>query len=261
MSRPLLLTLPWAGPGLAGFTSTRVGGVSQGAYDSLNLGFNTQDDPAAVLANRQRAFEAAGLDLDHSVFLQQVHGDELVEAGHQHGGQGSRAWGEGLPACDAVFTRQRGLALAIGHADCLAVVLADPVAGLLGVAHAGWRGALAGLPAKLARRLLAEGAQPARLQAVLSPCLGPRHLELSEAEHRAFAGAYAKADAFCSPLKAGHFYLDLWSCARQQLTMAGVPPERIQGQELDSAELPELFFSHRRDQGKTGRMLTVASLS
>lgn len=261
MSRPLLLALPWAGPGLKGFTSTRVGGVSTGAHDSLNLGFNTQDDPLAVLGNRRLAFEAAGLDLDHSVFLQQVHGDSLVEAGHVHGGRGSRAWGEGLEACDAVFTRQRGLALAIGHADCLAVVLADPVAGLLGVAHAGWRGALAGLPAKLARRLLAEGAQPARLQAVLSPCLGPRNLELSELEHRQFSAAFAKVDGFCSALKDGHFRLDLWSCARLQLAQAGVPPERIQGQELDTAELPELFFSHRRDQGKTGRMLTVACLS
>lgn len=260
MSRPLLLTLPWAGPGLGGFTSTRVGGVSQGACDSLNLGFNTQDEPSAVLANRRLAFEAAGLNLDHSVFLQQVHGDQVMEAGHADGGRGSLAWQDGLSACDAVFTRQRGLALAIGHADCLAVVLADPVSGLLGVAHAGWRGALAGLPAKLARRILAEGAQPARLQAVLSPCLGPRHLELSELEHRLFSAAYAKADDFCSPLRDGHFHLNLWACARQQLSMAGVPPERIQGQELDTAELPELFYSHRRDHGLTGRMLTVAVL-
>lgn len=261
MSRPLLLALPWAGPGLKGFTSTRVGGVSQGAYDSLNLGFNTQDDPRHVLANRRLAFEAGGLDLQHSVFLQQVHGDEIAEAQHQHGGRGSQAWGEGLEACDAVFTRQRGLALAIGHADCLAVAIADPVAGLLGLAHAGWRGALAGLPAKLARRLLSEGAQPARMQAVLSPCLGPRQLQLSELEHRQFSKAFAKPQQFCSQLKDGHFYLDLWSCARQQLAQAGVPPERIQGQELDTGELPELFFSHRRDQGLTGRMLTVASLS
>lgn len=260
MSGPLLLALPWDGERLGGFTSTRQGGVSAGSYDSLNLGLNTGDRPADVLENRRRALAQAGLDPERTVYLQQVHGDRLAEALPADAGRGSAAWEDALPACDAVFTRVRGLPLAVGHADCLAVALADPDAGLLGLAHAGWRGALAGLPAALARRMLLEGASAARLQAVLSPCLGPGHLELAEEQHRLFSQAFARPGAFCSALIQGHFYLDLWSCARQQLLEAGLDGARIQGQELDTAGHPELFYSHRRDAGKTGRMMTVVTL-
>ena len=257
---PLILPLPWGAPGLSGFTSTRQGGVSRGAYDSLNLGLNTDDDPAAVVANRTAALGAGGWSLERTVFLQQVHGAVILEAKGADHGKGSRTWDQGLPGCDAVFTREAGLALAIGHADCLAVAVADPEAGLVGLAHAGWRGALAGLPGLLARRLIAEGARPERLQAVLSPCLGPRNLELGEEQHRLFQAAWPQAAAFTTGLVHGHFHLDLWTCARLQLEQSGVPASRIQGQELDTAELPSLFYSHRRDLGQTGRMLTVVGL-
>jgi len=260
VSRPLLLALPTAAPGLKGFCSTRQGGRSSGPYASLNLGSNTDDDPASVLANRRAALGAAGLAPERCVFLQQCHGDRLLEAGEADAGQGLEAWGGGLADCDSVFTRSRGLGLAIGQADCLAVVLADPEAGLLGLAHAGWRGALAGLPGQLARRMLQEGAQPGRLRAVLSPCLGPRHLELGETQFQAFSQAFPRHRDFSSALSQGKFFLDLWTCARFQLEQAGVQPAYIQGLELDTAELPELFFSHRRDHGVTGRMLTVAWL-
>ncbi|HTB33914.1 MAG TPA: polyphenol oxidase family protein [bacterium] len=260
MSAPLLLPLPSAAPGLRGFCSTRQGGGSTGPYASLNLGSNTDDAPASVLRNRRLALEAAGLAPERCVFLQQSHGPGLAEASDSQAGQGLEAWEDGLPDCDAVFTRSRGLGLAIGQADCLAVVIVDPVAGLLGLAHAGWRGALSGLPGHLAQRLLKEGAKPEDLRAVLSPCLGPRRLELGEAQLDAFKERYLRYREFSSALKQGKFFLDLWTCARMQLEQAGMQALHIQGLEMDTAELPELFFSHRRDLGVTGRMLTVAWL-
>lgn len=260
MNGPLLLPLPSAGRGLNGFCSTRLGGRSRRAYDSLNLGSNTEDDPEAVLANRRLALEAGGLAPERCVFLRQVHGEGLAEAVDSDAGRGLEAWERGLPDCDAAFTRRKGLGLAIGQADCLAVVLADPSASLLGVAHVGWRGALVDLAGALARRLLAEGASADGLRASLSPCLGPRRLELGEAQHQAFAARYQSLADFSSTLTQGHFHLDLWTCCRRQLVAAGVAAQRIQGLELDTAELPSLFYSHRRDQGLTGRMLTVAWL-
>ena len=254
------LLLPLALPGVGGFCSTRQGGGSRGAFDSLNLGTNTGDDGAQVLANRRAALEASGLAPERAVFLQQVHGQAILEAGEAEAGRGLAAWGDGLPACDAVFTRQKGLGLAIGQADCLAVLLVDRDAGLLGLAHAGWRGALADLPGALARRLLAEGAQASRLQAFLSPCLGPASMQLGEAEHAAFSARFSDFKAFSSALRAGHFTLDLWTCARHQLEAAGLDAKRVQGLELDTAAQPELFFSYRRDSGQTGRMLTLAWL-
>jgi YfiH family protein len=260
VSGPLLLGLPWASPALTGFTSTRQGGVSAGPFDSLNLGLNTRDSAEAVVENRKRAFRSQGLDPDRAVYLKQVHADNIVEAESRHAGSGGMDWEQGLPDCDAVFTRVRGLPLAVGHADCLAVALADAEAGLVGLAHAGWRGALAALPGKLALRLLSEGARPERLQAVLSPCLGPSHLQLGEEQHRLFSKAFDRPGDFCSALTQGHFYLDLWACATIQLLKAGIAAVHIQAQELDTAENTELFYSHRRDKGETGRMMTVVGL-
>ena len=260
MSAPLVLRLPWPGAGLAGFTSTRQGGLSKGTFDSLNLGLNTADEAATVVENRSLALLSQGMDPGRAVYLQQVHGERIEEAGAGEAGRGGRDWIQGLELCDAVFTRVRGLPLAVGHADCLAVAMADPQAGLLGIAHAGWRGALAGLPGKLARRLVEEGADATRLRAVLSPCLGPSSLELGEEQHRLFAQTFEHHHEFCSSLTRGHFYLDLWNCARRQLVDAGMLSTHIQGQELDTALHPELFYSHRRDDGVTGRMMTVATL-
>jgi YfiH family protein len=253
------LDLPLAGP-LRGFTSTRVGGTSAGAYDSLNLGLNTEDDAQTVRGNRRLALSAALIDPARAVYLQQVHGDTIREATATHAGAGGEDWAQGLPACDAAWTRERKLPLAIGHADCLAVILGDSAAGLVGVAHAGWRGALAQLPAKLAKLLQAQGAQAARLKAVLSPCLGPQHLELSEEQWKLFQAADPAWRHYSSDLKAGHFKLDLWTCARRQLEGAGLAASQIQGQEMDTQAHPQLFYSHRRDQGRTGRMMTVAWL-
>jgi YfiH family protein len=248
------------GPGVTGFTSTRRGGASQGRYDSLNLGTNTGDDPQQILANRRAAFEAGGLDASKGIFLQQVHGQQIREAQAPDAGHGLARWDEGLEDCDAVFTRQKGLGLSIGHADCLAVVLVDVEAGLLGVAHAGWRGALAALPGQLAKRLIAEGAQAVRLRALLSPCLSPAWLELGEEQHQLFSQAFPKPQGFCSPLSQGKFRLDLRECAAEQLLGVGLQASHIVAQPLCSYSQAELFYSYRRDQGDTGRQLTVAAL-
>jgi YfiH family protein len=251
----------WLGPGVRGFTSTRQGGRSTGAYSNLNLGSNTGDDPASVLANRRLSFESVGLDPAQGVYLQQVHGSQIREATLADAGRGLARWDDGLPDCDAVFTRQRGLALSIGHADCLAVVLADPEAGLLGLAHAGWRGALAGLPGLLAKRLIAEGASPTRLHALLSPCLSPARLELGEEQYQLFSQAFPRVGDFASPLALGSFYLDLRALGTIQLLAAGLAAAHIRAQPLCSYGQDSLFFSYRRDKGDTGRMLTTAYLS
>jgi hypothetical protein len=261
MNAPLLLELPWGDARLGGCTSTRIGGVSEGPYAGLNLGLNTADAAAKVLENRRRAHARAGWNPERTVYLHQVHGSEIREATAADAGRGAGSFEDALPACDASFTRVRGLVLAVGHADCLAVAVADPEAAVLGVAHAGWRGALAGLAGQLVRRLILEGARRERMRAVLSPCLGPSRLELGEEQFHLFQRADASATDYCSPLSSGHFHLDLWSCVRSQLLAEGLSNSAIHGQELDTAAHPELFFSHRRDAGVTGRMMTFAVLN
>jgi YfiH family protein len=232
-------------PGFFAFTTTREAG---------NLGLHVGDDPARVLENRRAV---AGLFSPcQAVCLQQVHGSEIVRAGS---GAGWEDYGAALPGADGVVTDRPGLALVIGHADCLGMVLVDPGRRTVGMAHAGWRGALAGIAGRLVARMADEfGSRPADLWAGLSPCLGPCCLELSGVQHEAFSAAFRDASGFCGPLKDGHFMLDLWACGKAQLMQAGVAQSRIEVQALCTGHHPDSFFSHRRDQGKTGRMMTFA---
>jgi len=261
MTSPLLLKLPWGSSSVGGFTSTRQGGCSKGAYNSLNLGLNTADDAPRVVENRRLAAHQGGIDPSRIVYACQIHSDRIVEVQTKHAGLGSLSWDQGIADCDALWTRTPGLGLAMGHADCLVVALADVQAGILGIAHAGWRGALAALPAKLVSRMISEGAQAERLQAFLSPCLGPDSLELASEQYDLFTRAFEHSEDFCSALKKGHFLLNLWGCVKRQLLDAGLDATHVQGQEIDTGAHSELFYSHRRDNGKTGRMMTVVSLN
>ncbi len=248
-------------PGFVALTSTRQGGQSAPPYDSLNLGSNTDDQPSLVSANRHIFAKNLGLSSEQFVFMRQVHGDVIRQAGADDAGRGFDSWARGLEDCDGLMTAERGLALCVGHADCLAILMLDPQTGLMGVAHAGWRGAEMRIAAKLAQSFLGQsGADPKRFWVGLGPCLGPCHLELSEAQYRLFE-KQAGHESFCTPLKDGHFNLDLWACVGRQLKDLGIPEQNIEIQRLCTACHPLEFFSHRRDQGKTGRMLSVMARS
>lgn len=233
-------------PGFFAFTTTREVG---------NLGLHVGDEAAAVVKNRRAVAESAFQGCQ-AVCLQQVHGDIIATA---DSGTGWEDYGSAVAGTDGVVTGRAGLALSIGHADCLALVLVDPVHRALGMAHAGWRGALADIAGKLAARMTLEfESKPAELRAGLSPCLGPCCLELSALEHREFSARHPDSAGFCGPLVDGHFKLDLWACCKAQLTRAGVREDRMEIQALCTGHHPDLFFSHRRDRGKTGRMMTFS---
>jgi polyphenol oxidase len=132
---------------------TREGGVSEGLFSSLNVGFGSGDAPELVAENRARAMAALDLPADRLVTCFQVHSPEVVVV--------DRRWRrEDAPRADALVTRRRGLALGILTADCLPVLLADPEAAVVGAAHAGWRGALTGVVDATVRAMVGLGAAP-----------------------------------------------------------------------------------------------------
>jgi YfiH family protein len=245
-------------PGFHAVTTTREGGFSGGAYTSMNLGLHVGDDPDRVVGNRQKV--ASGLELKRNpVCLNQVHGTELFYATKQDTGKGWINLHTAIQDCDGAVTIDEDLVLTIGHADCLAIVVADPARKAVGVAHAGWRGALGKIAEKLTGKMKQDfGSRVQDLWAGLSVCLGPCCLELSGKEHQAFRSEFDDYQAFCSPLEEGHFKLDLWSCCKGQLLKAGIPESQIEIQKFCTAHNPALFFSHRRDKGETGRMWTLA---
>jgi YfiH family protein len=232
----------------------RHGGVSEGPYASLNVALHVHDDPSRVLENRERAAAALGVPLDSFVFAQQTHGAhvEIVTAADR--GRGVRDYESGYGATDALITRETGTVLAITVADCVPVLLFDPVTPAAGIAHAGWRGTVA----QVARRTVeamqsAFGTRPEDVIAAIGPSIGPDSFEVGRDVAAAFPDARPKG--------AGTFTLDLWTANANDLVAAGVPASQIEVAGIDTFT-DERFFSHRRDgHPHTGRFLAVAVLT
>jgi len=206
---------------------TRRGGVSGGAYASLNCGLRGEDDPANVAENRARA--AAALGAAQLVSLRQVHGPVVVEA--------APGWAS-LPEADAMVTNRPGLALGIITADCAPVLFHDPVAGVAGAAHAGWRGAVAGVLEATVEAMAKLGAEPARITAVIGPCIAQASYEV-RADLR---DAVGDARFFAPGRDAAHFQFDLAGyCAHR---LAGIGAGLVLG--ADTLADEARFFSHRR---------------
>lgn len=210
--------------GAAAAFSTRLGGVSEPPFDSLNLGLLTADDGEAVGENRRRLAAALGFEPDQVTFARQVHGTRLVE--HPRGG--------GVVEADGHVVREAGTAALVFTADCLPVAVAGPNG--MAMLHAGWRG--------LAGGILAAGAEAVEAtSAAIGPGIGPCCYEVGEEVLESFSG-------LGEGVAEGRM-LDLPEVARRLLAAAGV--ERVESAGLCTYCEAELFYSHRRDDGRTGR--------
>jgi YfiH family protein len=223
----------------AAFT-TRAGGSSAAPYDSLNLGGAVGDDPAAVRANRHRAATALGLVPERVVWMRQVHGADVETIA------GPRAPDAGVPEVDAMVTTVPGLALAVLVADCAPVLLADPAAGVVGAAHSGRPGTLAGVVPALVKRMLDHGAEPSRIRAAIGPAACGACYEVPESMRAEVAAVVPAAHA---TTRAGTPGLDIRAGIVAQLAADGVTG--VQVDPRCTIETPELF-SYRRDR-LTGR--------
>jgi YfiH family protein len=228
-----LQVLTW--PAFGGFdldvlVTTRSGGVSAGPYASLNLSLNVGDDPAHVLENRRRALAALGAGLEDAVFAQQVHGAAAEVVGLADRGRGTREAADAIPGADALVTADPGPVLAVLAADCVPVVLYDPVAHVLACAHAGWRGTVAGAAASAVRAMASLGSRPADVVVGLGPAIAPGRYqvgaEVAEAAAKAFG---ARASAVLHPAGPEQWRFDLWTANRLVLQAAGVPGGQIHG--------------------------------
>lgn len=232
-------------PNVCSLITTRVGGVSCGAYASLNLGDHVGDDPLAVAENRRRV--AAYLPAA-PLWLKQVHGVDVLDAA-QFSGVSS------APTGDASFTRISGAVCAVMTADCLPVLLCDRVGRVVAVAHAGWRGLAAGVLAKTVQAMALPGAQ---LLAYLGPAIGPQAFEVGDEVRKIFVDAHREAAAAFQPLHSGKWLADLYLLARQALGRCGV--EAVYGGGYCTVHEEARFFSYRRD-GESGRMASLIWLA
>lgn len=279
-------------PNLVQAVFTRHGGVSQGPYASLNAGLSVGDDPAAVLENRRRTAAALGMEPRDLVGAQQVHGDRvaLVVGADDEGGQTSaegvsaesgaidavtvHVFGDGndtqppIAGVDALITACRGAMLAMRFADCVPVLLYDPIHEAVGLAHAGWRGSAAGIAARTVRAMTqAFGTRPQDVLAGLGPAIGRCCYEVGHPVIQHFSARFPWWREVVAD-EAGRLYLDLWEANRRQLLDAGLPAEQIAVAGICTACHTEDFYSHRREHehghgkeaGDTGRFTAVIGM-
>ena len=228
-------------PGARVLFSTREGGFSAGAFESLNLGLLTGDERRTVIRNRRRLADVAGVDPENVAMGWQVHGTDIKEWDAPDPDQAFLDPQGGHLKVDGHITRERGLAPLVLVADCLPVAIAGN--GAVAMLHCGWRGLAGGLIAQAAASMQAEAA-------AVGPGIGACCYEVGDE----VLAAFADYDGVAS----GRM-LNLRAVAEAQLRAAGI--EHIEHVDLCTSCNPDLFFSHRRDNGVTGRQGGIAWLS
>jgi YfiH family protein len=226
----------WEAEGYEVAFTTRVGGVSEGPYASLNLGRKSGDDPERADENRRIACEAIGADLEKLALTYQVHSSCVLRAAPAIRGEHA----------DGLWTDEPGLPILAMSADCLPIVLvrAAPEKPAVAVLHAGWKGLLAGIVAAGAQALGSS-----TLTAAIGPAIGPCCYEVGEEVAAPFRARFGDDVVRESRL-------DLWTSAERALRAAGVA--QVDRFDRCTACEPETFFSHRRDAGRTGRQGVIA---
>ena len=224
---------------------TRLGGVSDPPYQSLNTSYSTGDSPDDIHQNLIIIKKSFGAD--HLFHMRQVHGKDIIVL--REGG--SYDPGVSLPG-DALITDIKGVALMVKQADCQAVIIFDPLAGVVSNVHCGWRGNRVNILKAVVERMQSDfGCRPSRLQAAIGPSLGPccaefvTHSELFPDHFRSFM---VRPD-----------YFDLWQISRVQLLQAGLEEQNIEIAGICTRCRTDLFYSYRAE-GTTGRFATVVMM-
>ena len=243
--------------------SSRQGGVSRPPFATLNLGQSVGDDLALVEENRRRFFVAFGIDSTRIVRAKQVHGNDVlrVDAGLMRRPGFPRYLVEEPAEFDAFITELSDVALVVSTADCLPILIHDPVRRAVAAVHAGWRGTAQRIAAGAVRAMQAAyGTDPADCRAALGPAIRGCCFEVDEPVMEAMTAALPDWEAHATPTRPGHCRLDLAGVNRAILEGVGVRPDRIEDIGICTTCRTDLFFSHRGEKGRTGRMMNFILL-
>ncbi|EGD60304.1 hypothetical protein Y88_2178 [Novosphingobium nitrogenifigens DSM 19370] len=230
-----VLTHPALAGAAHGFLGRR-GGVSTGVHCGLNVGWGSEDDPAATAENRARAVGAV-LPGARLTCAYQVHSPDVVTV--------TEPWPDSeRPAADALVTDRPGILLGVLTADCAPVLFLDRAAGVVGAAHAGWKGAIGGVTDATIAAMEALGAQRDRMAAVVGPCIAQKSYEVDEGFERRFLEAAPENERFFRAGRSGHSWFDLEGYVAARLQASGVGTVAMLGE--DTYAQADRFFSFRR---------------
>lgn len=251
---------PWLHrfPGItAGFTG-RKGGTGTPPYATLNLGLHVGDEPATVVRNRTLLAQALGTSLEAWTFGEQVHGDRVQQVAPFHRGRGTLTQADAFPEADAFIAAGKGTVLAALFADCVPLYFADPAHEAVGLAHAGWKGTVLGIARRTVEAMAdAFGTKPESLHAAIGPSIGVCCYEVDNriiGAVTAQTGLQGEPYFRPSPANEGKFLLNLQEINRKIMIEAGILPHHIEMTSLCTGCGVSRFFSHRKENGTTGRM-------
>jgi YfiH family protein len=240
---------------LAGFDhgfSARSGGVSSGGFASLNLSFTRPENRENVMENYRRFCRAADIEFERMVMDNYAHETTVLCVDARDAGRGYLS--DPLPSCDGLVTNDPSITLITGHADCMAFYFADPVRRCIGLAHAGWRGALGRIGANVVYAMKERfGSNPADVIAGVGPSICPDCFEVGHNVADSFRQEFPDIPCVLDRGDGERPHVDLWMVAVRQFMDAGVPAEHISLFDVCTVETPRLY-SHRRDHGNTGGM-------
>ena len=240
-------------PGVAQAVFTRQGGVSPEPWHTLNVGGTVGDEADRVRENRLRSFSAIGRPLESMFDVWQVHSANVVVA------PAARPVDEPHSKADIILTRNPAVTLYMRFADCVPVMLYDPVHRAVGLAHAGWLGTVRGTSRVAVEAMQAEfGTRPGDILAAIGPSIGPDHYEIGADVREQVTAVFGQDARSLIEYRDGRSYLDLWASNRLQLQKAGVEDIEVAG--VCTACHTGDWFSHRAEKGKTGRFGALIAL-
>ncbi|GEK24510.1 peptidoglycan editing factor PgeF [Bacillus spizizenii] len=245
---------------IAGFT-TKNGGVSQKPFESLNTGLHVHDKDADVVKNREYIADMFNIDLQSWVFADQTHDNRVQKVTQRDRGKGAREYHTALKATDGLYTNEKNVFLALCFADCVPLFFYDPVKSLVGIAHAGWKGTVKQIGREMVKQWTEqEGSNLSDIYAVIGPSISGACYTVDDRVMDAVRALPVSAERAVNQTAQAQYQLDLKELNRLILIDSGLANEQISVSGLCTESEPSLFYSHRRDQGKTGRMMSFIGM-
>lgn len=247
--------------------STRIGGVSSGYYESLNLGLMTEDSKENVKENYRRICEAIGVD-DHSlVRIFQTHNEHIKVVDDSFKSHALEI-PDHMYDFDGLMTNVPGVTLVTTYADCVPLMFLDPIKKVIAMSHAGWRGTVKQIGVKTVRKMAEEyGSKPKDILVAIGPSIGPDHFEVGQEVYDSFDKAFNRdimGKIAQESLNMGHlehrYKINLWEANRLPLLEAGIDNNHITVIGLCTMCRQDLFFSHRASKGIRGSMVAMMAL-
>jgi len=234
--------------------STRLGGASEGPFATLNLSYSVGDEEGRVVSNRRSVFASLAVEENWVVSSHQVHGNNVCRITREARGRGAIRLGTAIPATDALVTNEPGVYLFMRYADCVPILLCDPTRGVVGLAHAGWKGTVGNIAGNTVRTMVrAFGCAPSNILAGIGPAVARCHYAVQE---DVASQVRANLSFWAFVLHHGasdSLMLDLPEATAWQLVAAGVPQANIALSGMCTACHTDEFYSYRAEGGRTGR--------